>query len=206
VKALQLAIFFVGFGPLFAQTNPAKLAVPASVNLDKVLMLYGELSGRTVLRHPDLSNKTFVLNHTTTNRAELVRAIETAFTEKEIIAIPDGEKFVLVGLKSQAAHLVPGATNLPATKTKPYPKGTIDFHNASMAPVLSVYAAVLGKKLDQTSPLPVAGEVTLIQTCELTKEEILYAFETLMRWKDWDLISVNEQIVRVVPRPRPAAK
>lgn len=203
---MLIAILIASTSPLFAQPNLEKLAPPASVGLEKALLLYGELSGRTVLCHPAVARMPLAFSSASTNRAEILASLEAALDKQAIAVIPDGEKFVLMGFKSQAALLVPGATNLPATKTKPYPKGTIDFHNASMAPVLSVYAAILGKKLDQTSPLPVAGEVTLVQTCELTKEEILYAFETLMRWRDWELISVNEQTVRVVPRPRPAVK
>lgn len=203
---MLIAILIAGTCPLFAQPNPEKPITPASVGLEKALLFYGELSGRTVLCHPALARMPLAFSSASTNRAEILTSIEAALDKQGVAMIRDGEKFVLVGLKSQAAVLVPGATNLPATKTKPYAKGTIDFHNASITPVLSVYAAILGKKLDQTNPLPVAGEVTLIQTCELTKEEILYAFETLMRWKDWELISVNEQTVRVVPRPRPAVK
>lgn len=203
VKALLLAIFFAGCGPLFAQTNPAKPALPASVNLDKVLLLYGELSGRTVLRHPDLSNKTFVLNHTTTNRAELVRAIETAFTEKEIIAIPDGEKFVLVGAKSQEVQLIAASTNAPASTTKRYPKGSMVLINASITQTLTLYAGVLGKKLEPVSPPPATSLVSLTQTTDWTKEECLYALETLTRWQGWQLTPVGSDRAKAVTLPRP---
>lgn len=202
VKTAAFALLFAGTLAVVAQPRPASPTSSASIGLDQALMIYGEFSDRTVLRHPSLDHVRFTFSSTSTNRADIVTEIEAALEKSGILVVADGPKFVMVGLKSQAAALKPGSTNAPSTATKLYPSRSVDFHNAPVAQILTVHAAMLGKKIDPASPLPVAGEISLIQTCALSKEELLYAFETVTRWKGWGLVSSDNQNVKVVPLPR----
>jgi hypothetical protein len=56
----------------------------------------------------------------------------------------------------------------------------------------------MGKKLDQSNPLPGITHVTLLQTSELTKEECLYALKTLLRWEGFELLPSGADAVKPV--------
>jgi len=197
VKNILIALLCIASVELCAQNSPVKRPSNPGVTLDKALVLYGELSERTVLRHPSLmANQLFVYNSATTNHAEIIQHLEAAFAEKEIAVIPDGGKFVLIGPKSQQAALVPGATNIAPTTTKLYPKGSIHFVNVTVGQVMTIYADLIGKKLAQGDPLPPMMFVAMIQTSELTREECLYAFETLLRWQGWRLVPSGTDAIK----------
>lgn len=202
MKTAILVLLVAGSVGLLAQNNPPLRRVNPSNDLDKALMLYGEVSGRNLLRHPALAGAVFVLNNTSTNRNEIIQHVEAALAEKEIIVIPDGGKFVLVGPKSQRAQLIPGSTNVPALTTKLYPKGTVLFVNGGIWQLMTVHAELLGKKLDWSDSLPQTPPIFFKQATELTKEELLYAFETLARWQGLKLVPVGDDAVKPAPIPR----
>lgn len=199
MKIVLGALVLAGAIGLIAQNNPATQPANPGINLDKTLMLYGELAERTVLRHPGLwTGKPFVFTSTTTNRAEIIAHIEAAFAEKGIIVVPDGEKFVIIGPKSLQAELVPGATNIAATTTKIIPKGSIHYVNAPIEQFVMIYAGYMGKKLAQGDPVPPILFVSLNQTTALTKEECLYAFQTLFRWQGFELVPSGADAMKPV--------
>jgi hypothetical protein len=203
VKKILIALLCIASVGLSAQNRPVTQPSDPGINLDKTLVLYGELSGRTVLRHPSLwRGNTFVFTSTATNHAEIIQNIEVAFAENEIMVVTDGEKFVLIGSKSRQAELVPGATNIIATTTRIHPKGSMYFVNAPVASVLAIYAELMGKKLDQSNQLPATTDVTLLQASALTKEECLYALKTLLRWEGFELVPSGADAVKPVRVPR----
>lgn len=202
MKKILFVLLLAGPLGLFAQNNPARRLPNPNASFDKALVLYGELSGRTVLRHPGLASTPVALNNPSTNRAEILQSIEAALAAKQIVVLPAGEKFVLIGAKAHQAQLMASSTNLPASTTKLLPKGSIQLQAASLAQTLELYASLKGKKLDRSDLPPATMLVTLVQTNELTKEECLYAFETLIRWQGWELISVGADTVKAVPLAR----
>jgi hypothetical protein len=171
-----------------------------------MLKLFAALSGRTVLQHPTLPALKFTVKHSTTNRAEAAQILKDALTEKQITVVPDGEKFVLIAPKSQAANLNPHSAQLPTTSTNSasielIPAGSITFHGALTAQVLAIYAEFRGDKLDRNSPLPPRAGSTISLTMEtaLTKEECLYAMETLLNWNGITLAPAGDGLVKAVP-------
>lgn len=202
MKTILFVLLLAGPLGLFAQNNPARRLPNPNASFDKALVLYGELSGRTVLRHPGLASTPVALNHPSTNRAEILQSIEAALAAKQIVVLPAGEKFVLIGAKSHQAQLMASSTNIPASTTKLLPKGSIQLQAASLGQTLELYASLKGKKLDRSDLPPATTLVSLIQANELTKEECLYAFETLIRWQGCELIFVGADTVKAVPLAR----
>ena len=202
MKTFGLVLFFVVSVGLFAQSSPVKQVSRKNADLDTALLLYGELSGRTLLRHPSLVGEGFILKSaTTTNRNEILQGIEATLAEKEIVLIPDGKKFILVAPQSQRSQLVPRSGKIPDSDKKPYPKGAMMFHNATITQVMAIYADLLGKKIDQTQSgyLSTNTLITFIMTTELSKDECLYALDTLIGWRGLKLIPSGNETLKPVP-------
>jgi hypothetical protein len=179
-----------------------------NVALHTALQLYAELLQRTVLRPSFVPNVKLAINLATTNRQEALRVIEAALAKQAITLVLDGEKFVLVAPDSMASKLNPQSAkisntnaNNPAAQT--YPKGSINWSAAPIVPVLQIYAELLGKKLDQSEqPLRLPNlEIVLKNETTLTKEEMLYAFETVVGWSGIKLVPTGEGLVKAVLIP-----
>ena len=202
-----------------------------------VVLLYGELLGRTVLQSPLVPTVTqFTLQGAPTNRAETAKLLEKAFRENEIVTIPDGEKFVLLVSKSQAAKARPrspasgqpplisgasgtngsGAQQKPATQASEIiPPGMIDFRGADLNQVMQLYAELLGGKADR-SQFPVRLQrkfpndnqfrlypVYLLTRTSISKEEAIYAVETLTSWYGVKFEPATNGFLKVVYLPPP---
>lgn len=101
-------------------------------------------------------------------------------------------------LNPQSSKISTSSTNNPAVRT--YPKGSINWIAAPIVPVLQTYADFLGKKLDQSEqPLRIPNiEIVLKTETELTKEELLYAIETVVGWSGVKLVPAGEGFVKAV--------
>jgi len=177
-----------------------------NVGLHSALQLYAELSGRTVLRPSVFPNTKFSINASTTNRVEALRTIEAALAKQKITLVLDGEKFALVApdymaakLNPQSSKISPPSTNNPTART--YPKGSISWHAAPLASVLKIYAEFLDKKLDQSEqPLRMPHlDIVLKNETALSKEELIYAIETVVGWSGVKLVPAGEGFVKAVP-------
>jgi hypothetical protein len=176
-----------------------------NVGLHAALQLYAELSERTVLRPSACPNVKLTINISTTNRVEAMRTIEAVLAKQGIVLVLDGDKFALVAPDYMASKLNPQSskisslsTNNPTART--YPKGSINWTGAPIVPVLQIYAEFLGKKLDQSEqPLRIPNlEIVLKNETALTKEELLYAFETVVGWSGVKLVPAGEGFVKAV--------
>ena len=185
-------------------TNPAGSGlVFEEVTLQTVLNLFAEFSGQTILQHPLLPDMKFSLARTVTNRNEAAQILKNALSEKRIAVVPDGPKFLLVVPEELISTLNPHSAGLATTntsnaKTEVFPPGSINFTAASLANVLAIYADFLGGKLDRTGAPLRDGKVIFKMPKALTKEECLYAFETLVGWYGIRLVPAGDGMFKAI--------
>jgi hypothetical protein len=178
------------------------------VNLQTVLTLLAEFSDRTVLQHPLLAAMRFSFASPVTNRNEAAQVLKNALMEKRIAVVPDGSKFLLVAPAEMISALNPhsagiATTNAHAGKAELLPRGSINFSGAQLGNVLMIYAELLGGKLDRTSLPPRDGAVFVKMQTAWTKEECLYAFETLVGWQGIKLVPGGNGLVKAVSTSTP---
>jgi hypothetical protein len=181
------------------------LALEAA-DIQTILRLFGEFSGRTVLQHPELPAVKFTLLGPVTNRTEAAQILKAALEEKQIAIVSDGEKFALIAPRSQVSTLNPRSAQLPAPSPNSagaplIPAGSLNFQGALPAQVLPIYAEFRGDKLDRSSPLPptLGSKIFLRMETALTKEECLYALETLINWSGLKLVPAGNGLVKAAP-------
>jgi hypothetical protein len=193
-----------------------------NVSINSVLTLYAEFSERSILR-PVLPDMTMTLTDSPANKAEAAVALERALAAKEIVSIPDGTKFVMVVPKAFAALVRPHSSEIKsATDAGPtapagdnqllarqspddnnIPPGVIHFVNVDLLDVATLYAELLGRKLDRTPPYPVHGLISFKSQTSLTKAEVCYALETLFSWQGAKLVPVGTNLMRLEPISSP---
>ena len=74
----------------------------------------------------------------------------------------------------------------------------IDFNQADLNQVLSIYAALSQRTVLRPITLP-APTVSLRTQCALTKEEVLYAFATVLALNGICMVDDGAKFVQVVP-------
>ena len=178
-------------GPDTIQGTPGMML--DAVSLQTVLDLFAMFSDRTLLQHPLLPNVSFSLATTATNRSEAAQVLKNALSGKRIAVVPDGSKFLLVAPEGRVTTLNPrsatfATTNVSAAKTEVLPPGSLNFTSAPLWSVLMIYSEFSGGKLDRSGPSLPDGKVFLRMQTALTKEECLYAFETLVGWHGVKLV------------------
>lgn len=174
-----------------------------NADTDPVLRLYQEFTQRTLLRSPRLVASPFNLRASATNRAQAALVLEEALTEKEITTIPDGDKFIMVVPNSQVASVRPHSAEIKSSGTNAagsemLSPGTVDFRSADLRQVEQIYAEMIGRKLDRTEPLPFGAPIYFKTQTPLTKEECIYALDTLLSWRNVKMLLVGDDTVKAV--------
>jgi hypothetical protein len=187
-----------------SSTNHGPGIMFEGVSLQTVLNFFAEFSGRVILQHPSLQDTKFSLASSVTNRDEAAQVLKNALAEKQIVVVPDGSKFLLVAPKEMISTLNPRSAAIATTNSNPakselLPPGSINFQSAPLGTVLMIYAEFLGGKLDRTGPALRNGKVIFKMQTALTKEECLYAFETLIGWHGIKLVSTEARLFKAVP-------
>jgi hypothetical protein len=199
--------------------NVTNLPVPGIVledaGISAVLQLFARFTNRTLLRWPSLPATAFNLRASARDPAYAARVLAQALVAENLSIIPDGEKFLMIVPNSKAAVIKPHAPSAKAStgtgskaqkatlgsataEPEVMPPGLIDFRSADVNQVLDVYAMMLGRKLD-SSERPLAGRtISLTTQTPITKEEGLYAIETLLNWSGIKLVSVGEGKLKAV--------
>ena len=179
-----------------------------AVKLDPVLQLYGQLTNRTLLRSTMLPEVSLTLNAATTNCAAAAQALQSALAEKGISSVPDGNRFLMVVPKAEAATVKPRAAGIKSAAVtgaegEMLAPGMIDFRNADARQVLDIYALLVGRKLQRTEfrSNSLANTITLVTQTPVTKEEAIYALETVLEWSGLQLVREGEEGLKVVPVP-----
>jgi hypothetical protein len=179
--------------------------------INQALMVYQQLAGRTLLVHPSLPPVSFSLNATVTNRTEAARVLEKEFAAQGITTVPDGGKFTMLVPKSQLAAARPRSSEIrpaspPAGKgntNESIPPGVIHFQGISPDQAAAIYAELLGRKLDRTTPLPPTTTALLQIKTEtpLSREEAQYALEVLFAWQGFKLVPSGDEFLKPVAIP-----
>jgi len=182
-------------------TSPGIMLENAS--LEPVLRLYGEFSERTLLRSQPLPNVTFTGGGSAPDRMAAAQILQTLLAQRELAAIPDGDKFIMVVRKAQAATVTPRSAALTPSASNPQsemlPAGAIIFPNTDVAQVIQIYAELVGRKLDQSSPIPLRGTIQFRSQTPLTRDEARYALDTVLSWAGVKMVPVDPDFVRPVP-------
>jgi hypothetical protein len=186
---------------------PTQSLKPPTVRFDKVslsalLVIYGSLSERSLLQSPRLPRATFSAQTDTTNRNEVLALLERQLEEQGISVVRDGEKFVAVLPKAEAARFKPNAPLTQATGSRDpsddIPPGSVNFTAASPGSVLRIYAEFAGKELDRTSALPDRWPITFHQYNNLTRAECCYALKTVFKLHGVELQPAPSGMIRAV--------
>jgi hypothetical protein len=191
--------------------TPTPTIVLQLVHFHAVLALYQNFCQRTLLMHSKLSNPLFTFRSSATNEAGAIGDLEKAFTEREIVLVPDGEKFVMIAPKSVASALQPRSTQVKPNDSngdqhneEMIPPGTIDFRGADTYQVLAVYGLLVDHKLDQATRLPphdFSGYFFKSQT-PFSKREAIYALETLVNLHGLNVVTQSDGSITGVLPPK----
>ena len=180
---------------------PAGIVLDAAW-LDPVVMIYAELSKRLVLRSPRLPAVRLDLDAPAGDTAQALPLLTAALAKRGIAAIPDGSKFVLLVPAIEAAMTKPRSDQIkPNTKSELIPAGTVNFPGTDLGQVLQIYAELIGRKLDRRAPLPPtsSGLVRFSNRIPVTREELVYALDTLFAWQGLKVVEADPGFVKPVP-------
>jgi hypothetical protein len=186
------------------------------------LDVYGNLTGKTVLmpsampRLPDS-----IVADLPADKTNAIAKIEGSLSEQGLEVVQDGPRFVRVFRKEARDSLtnapLRGAELAAGISQELMPTGTINFGQADLNQVLSIYAAMSQRTILRPITLP-APTVNLKTQCALTKEEALYAFTTILALNGICMVDDGPKFVQVVPmcqrdqvkkaapKPEPGAK
>jgi hypothetical protein len=188
---------------------PTQSLKPPTVRFDKVslgalLVFYERLSERSLLQSPLLPRTTFSAQTDTTNRNEVLALLERQLEEQGISVVRDGEKFVAVLPKAEAARFKPNAPPLKAAgspdSSDEIPPGSINLTAARLFHCLTIYAEFAGKDLDRSSlaTLPDRWPIVFYNCNTLTKAECRYALETVLKLHGVELQPAPNGMIRAV--------
>jgi hypothetical protein len=174
------------------------------------LELYGQVKGRSIL-HPFLGySRTLTLRAPAKTQMEAVEAIEAALKGEGLAVVPDGTKFVLVVPQAQAASAVPRSSFIKASaenakQPEVFPQGSMTFRNSETMHAVRLYAALVGRKLEEPDPTPrIANPLLFFESqTPLTNEEARYALDTLFAWQGFEMVEVGEKGIKMVLKVGP---
>jgi hypothetical protein len=189
-------------------TGPSPGIWLENASLDALLSLYGMLSARTLLRFPSLPEATFTFRASATNEVNAAHVLERELEATGISTIADGEKFTMVVPKAEVSKVKPRWSKIssvsPANpKSRQSPTGVVDFPDTDVNQVLTFYADLLRRKLDLTTPSPI-GRFRAIKfktQTPLTRDECIYALDTLLQWARIKMVPSSNNSIKAVPLP-----
>jgi hypothetical protein len=189
--------------------NTTNLPVPGIVledaDLDAVLQLFASFTNRSLLRWPYLPASPFSLRAPANDQPGAAQVLAKALVAEGLSIIPDGEKFLMIVPKSKAGRVNPHAPRAiasagSATKVQAaapasggaeeevIAPGMIDFRGADLWQVEDIYAYMVGRTFDAGGSPRLSGAISFRTQTRLTKEEAMYAIETLLRWNGIKLV------------------
>ena len=175
-----------------------------NASLEPVLGLYGELSGRSLLCAQALPNISLTIAIPAQDRVGVAQALQTALAQQGIASIPDGEKFIIVVRKQQAA-----AVKLRPAQIKPLvksaesdilPAGAINFPNTEINQVITIYAELVGRRLDRSvsPPITPSAVIRFRNQTPLTREEARYALDMVFGLAGLKMVPVGNDLIKPV--------
>jgi hypothetical protein len=199
-----------------ATNLPVPAVVLEDAGLNAVLDLFARFTNRTLLRWPALPAISFSLCASAKSQPSAARILEQALIAEDLAVIPDGEKFLMIVPRSEAANVNPHAPPAKAStgggvKPQAAPAGTgaeaqegmlpgvIDFRGADVWQVLEIYSDMVHRKFERGEHPNISATITLTTQGRLTMEEGCYALETVLRWSGMKLVPVGKDAIKPVP-------
>ena len=172
------------------------------------LDVYGLLAGRTVLAPaalPALPDSIVPDSLADTNKA--MAAMERALAERGVEVVQDGPHVVRVFRREARDWLtnapLRGAELAASSGQETLPSGAINFNQADLNQVLSIYAVISQRNILRPAILP-APTVNLKTQGALSKREALYALATVLALNGIGMVDDGLKFVQVVPMGRRA--
>ena len=176
-------------------------AIPGTIRFERTRLLdalhvYAQVTGRTLLEHPQLPNVSFSFTAAATNNAEAARALEKAFSANGIATVMDGDEFVMVVPEALALKVHPGSGDIreanPASRTN-----DVHFPNIDVNTLLNIYGSLVGKNFKSTADVG-NPQLSFKSQGKLTREEVLYGFDTLLKWNGVQVVPLDEKTITAV--------
>ena len=177
-----------------------------NADFDDALDLYANLKGRTLLAHPDVKRPPLNLSAAATNMTEAVAFLKKILQERGATIQADGDKFEWI-IPAGTTNIVSPAVlstmlspkGLPATNAvDALPAGSINFSAVELSQLLAVYQALTTQKWVQDAPPP-SGVVNFHNQTSLSKAEALHAFDVLLAWHGFKVVSLDDKSFKLVP-------
>ena len=195
------AVLTLGSESQPASAGPLAIVL-TNASLQPVLTLYADCAQRTLLRSPALPDCAFHIRAAPANRAEAAAVFENALAAQGIVSIPDGEKFLRIVPKAQAALARTRAMESKFTVAEDsnvMPPGSINWTSADLWQVLPIYASLVGRKLDQAASARVEGsQIVFKNDTPLNRKELVYAMDVLLEWRGLKLVPEGADRIKLV--------
>jgi RNA polymerase sigma factor (sigma-70 family) len=168
--------------------------------LEEFVDFYAELLDRTALCYPAIKAARIPLVAAIPDRGEAIKLCEEALRTQGVATLLDGQTFVWLvptnQVKTFAAAL--WRRSPPTDSNQEFaPKGAVCLINADLASVMGVYGGLIGRRFTRTDGLPVRF-ISFRNQSALAKEEVIYAFDTLLAWQGLKVQLVQDKAFKVV--------
>jgi hypothetical protein len=165
---------------------------------------YAELTGKTVLAPSALpSLRDSIDSELPASKTNVIAFLEKEFSKKGISVVQDGPYFVRLvpgGERQAELNLMPlrGAQLHATSSQQLIPAGAVNFPATDPNTVLEVYAELKGRTILRTRFLP-APTIHFKNQCPLTREELVYALETVLALNGLSAVDDGQSFVQIVP-------
>jgi hypothetical protein len=186
LRIFALACFL---GPVLAAADP--------------LDIYGELTGKTVLAPSTLPLLSAIPSELPSEKTKAIAFLESEFSKQGITIIDDGPSFVRLVPQGKGWSVVLSNAPLRGAQLRlsagqQVSPGTINFPPAELSQVLDIYAELKNRTILRRAVLP-SPLVRLKNQCPLTREEIIYAFETVLALNGIGTMDDGKSFVQITP-------
>ncbi len=171
---------------------------------DEALDLYGEKTGRTVLRAASLPGlSTSLATRLPADPKNAAAFIESELAKQEIVFLPDGDHFVRVlpadwRKHSFAAEIERLKAPSVTSQTPAGPEGLLHFLGVDLNMLLDLYCSLRQRCLLRPASLP-SGSVRLRTHSACTREEGIYAIRMMLALNDVAIREDGEKFIQAVP-------
>src|SRR5579883_1615198 len=163
---------------------------------------YAQLTGKTVLAPFALPSVTGSSPELPKNKTNAIALLEQEFSKMGISVVQDGPCFVRLvptGERQADTGWMPfGGAQLHASASQQLmPAGTVNFLSTDANQVLEIYADLKGRTILRSRILP-APTIHFKTQCPLTREELVYALETVLALNGLGAVD-DGHFVQIVP-------
>lgn len=168
------------------------------------LDIYGELIGKTILAPSALpSLPDSIVSELPAEKTNAIASIESEFSKRGIYVAQDGPSFIrLLPSEKWQAYLtnapLRGAQLGTSARQEVLPAGTVNFPRTELNQVLGIYAELKKRTILRSGFLP-PTVVQLKNQCALTRDEVIYALETVLALNGIATVDDGRAFVQMVP-------